>query len=141
MKAVIGLVVLIGLVVGGVYMYRSYKDFDPTKQGEEAKTAITPGMTWQQVIGAAGEPPGYKHISLQKERIGNKWVEVPKPGTRVAFDRPKFEGRIAGNDTPHGFIFCYRFSERCAFDVNFDSGGKVIDVADTMTMADLLQTR
>jgi hypothetical protein len=86
-----------------------------------------------------GAPVRFKHINLKDEKIGNKRVKVPRAGTELDFDRAKFDGWVAKGELPNGFVFCYKFSEQVAFNVTFDSTGKVEDVEDAVTMSTLLQ--
>jgi hypothetical protein len=141
MKAIVVLMLVIGLVIAGVYFFGGYQSFDPDQQGKDAKAAIKPGMTWTQVIGVAGENPKLQTISVSKRKVGNRTVEERMLGPKVEFNQKRVANRLAANEYPHGFILCYAFSEQVAFDVAFDGKGVVLDVADAMTIADLLQSR
>ena len=138
MKAVIVLVVLLGLVVAGVYFFGGYRTLNPNEQGEKAKAAIKPGMSWTKVLDIAGKNPKYRSMSILKDKDGN---ESTKVGIEVEFDRSKLAGRVKNGEVRAGFKFVYRFSEKVAFEVTFDGSGNVDSVEDIMTMADLLHTR
>jgi len=141
MKVIIGLLVVLGLVIAGVYYLGGYSSFDPNQQGEQAKAAIKPGMTWTQVIAVAGENPKLQTISVSKRKISGQVREERMLGAKVNFSKSQLADRLKYNEYPNGFILSYVFSERVAFDVLFDGTGKVVSVSDAMTMADLLQTR
>lgn len=138
MKAVIILVVVLALVIAGVYYFGNYRTFNPDEQGNKAKAAITPGMSWTKVLDIAGNSPRYRSMSILKDKDGN---EMTKVGTEVELDRSKLAGRVKNGEVGAGFKFVYRFSEKVAFEVTFDGSGNVVDVEDIMTMADLLHTR
>jgi hypothetical protein len=76
-------------------------------------------------------------IALIKEKGG---IEVERESPEMEFDRAKLTKRLKSSQ-PAGFKFIYRFSQKVAFEVKFDSSGKVEDVQDVRTIADLLQTR
>lgn len=141
MKAIITLLVLGGLVLGGIYMFGGYRDFDPDKQGNEARAAIKPGMSLHQVVLKAGSNPRYQAINRMETKRGGHTVSEVRIGSPVAFDEKKVEQRIKDKMVPEGFVLTYNYSERVAFAVQFDGEGKVTDINDVTTMADLLQTR
>lgn len=141
MKAIIVLMLAIGLVIAGVYFFGGYQSFDPDKQGRDAKATIKPGMTWTQVIGIAGENPKLQTISLSKRKVGKRTIEELMIGPKVEFNRAKVSRRLTNGEYPQGFILSYMFSEQVAFAVEFDSKGVVVDVSDETTIADLLQSR
>jgi hypothetical protein len=138
MKTVIVLVVLLGLAVAGVYFFGGYRTLNPDEQGTNAKAAIKTGMSWTKVLDVAGPTPRYVSRSILKEKDG---TETIKEGTEVEFDRSKLATKVKNGQVPAGFKFIYRFSQRVAFQVTFDSSGNVEEVADIMTEADLLHTR
>lgn len=141
MKTIVVIVILGALVLGGVYLFGGYQSFDPNKQGKDARAAITPGMTLQQVLSVAGENPKYQSISIHRKKIGKEIVEDEQVGPPVDFDRAKVEGRIKGGQVPNGFMLQYVFSNSEAFAVRFDPAGKVTEIENVATLADLLQTR
>ena len=136
-KLLIGLIVLGGIGIGAVYLIGGYASFDPTEQGKQAKAAITPGMTWNQVITAAGEPQRYRVFRLEKSR---NLEELVRSG-QLKFDMDLFTSDMTNKSFVHGFIFEYVFSPHAAFSVYFDAGGRVDFIEDLKTMADLLDQR
>ncbi len=138
MKAIITLLVVGGLALGAVYMFGGYASFDPDKQGQEARAAIKPGMSLQQVVKVAGSNPRYQQINKMVDKDGN---EEFQEGTPVEFREERVKQAVKDNQVPHGFILTYKYSERIAFSVHFDGKGKVESVEDAFTMGDLLQSR
>jgi hypothetical protein len=142
MRLIIVLVLLAG--VGGVALYYGggYKSFDPSKQGEDAKAKITPGMSWTQVIDTCGGPPR-EYIVIVRETKKEGGVEqiFRKPGPKNPFKKETVERRVADGSLTDGFIFQYQFSSSVAFAVTFDAAGNVVDVGDMITMADLLDLK
>jgi hypothetical protein len=135
-----GIVVL--MLVGGVgiwlaYHYGGAKSFDPTAQGRQAKAALQQGMTWQQAVDAAGPPVQFSCKHLTK-RGGMEMIE---DGAPTRWDRPLFEQTFATSGAPYGFRLIYNFSAQAAFSAHFDRSGKLEEVADDKTVADLLDTR
>lgn len=141
MKVLVVLVLLGAAAVGAVYYFGAFSTFDPTQQGETARKAITPGMTLNQVVAAAGVPREFRQILLQKKKVAGQEVDFYKPGAAVKFDMARVQQRIAANELPHGFVLPYAFSRSVAFQVEFDGAGTVVRLADMVTEADLLQLR
>jgi len=141
MKALLILVVIV--VIGGVAVYHfgGYGSFDPTQQGLDAKKAITPGMTVDQVVQVAGAPNDYAQLNRIVKKAGPDTMEFVEPSGPIKFRQENLEERIANNDLPEGFLLIYVFSAQAAFEVYFDSAGQVTEIRDRITMADLLQTR
>jgi hypothetical protein len=140
-KAIVGLIVVCGIALGLVYFLGGYGKLDPTKQGETAKAKIKTGMTWKQVIDAAGKPGRY-HIYIRvKKTIGGVETEVVEDGTELRFDRQLFENDLKANNMKEGFRLVWNFSPQSAFTVVFDAAGVATDIHDEKTMADLLGTR
>lgn len=137
MKLLIGLFVLGGIGIGAVYLIGGYASFDPTEQGKQAKAAITPGMTWNQAVTAAGGPQRYRVFRLVKRR--NK-EDLVRSG-QLKFEMDLFTNDMTNKSFAHGFIFEYVFSPQAAFSVHFDARGRVEFVEDLKTMADLLDQR
>ena len=132
------LIVLLLLVAAGIAVFvMQAKDHDPSKQGEDAKASISPGMSWTQVLDTAGEPKKYAYLILKKETIGGVEVETMRPSPLIKFDRDRVAERVDTGDMPHGFVFRYVFSRSVAFAVQFDPAGNVEVVHDLMTEADL----
>lgn len=137
LKIIVGVIVLAGVGLYLVYQFSGVNSFDPTEQGRQAKAAIAIGMTWQEVVDGAGPPRTYQ-IIMRGSRNGQP---VYRPGGRQDFSADKLAAEIADRQTPFGFVFPYMFSAQVAFEVAFDDQGVVVDIVDTPTMADLLQTR
>jgi hypothetical protein len=141
MKIVVGIIALILVGLAAMYFFGGYKELDPDKQGREAKAAITPGMTFKQVIDAAGKPRKARTISVHKRKDGDEWIEDEQIGPLSEFKQNVIEDRLRQNNAPYGFILHYYFSDQVAFEVRFDAQGVVEEIYDVRTMADLLQTR
>lgn len=141
MRVLLVLIVLVVIVVGLVYKFGGYQDFDPTKQGREAKAKIQPGMTVKQVVDIAGSGGKYHYISLRKEKINGKVVETTVKGPAKQLNMDYLADQITKKAVPNGFTLEYVFSQQAAFEVTFDSAGKATDIEDVKTMADLLDTR
>ncbi len=141
MKALVILIVVIVIAIGLVYKFGGYATFDPTAQGREAKAKIQPGMTVKQVVDAAGPNGKLRIISLQKQKIRGQEVVTTVKSPGKEFDADQVVAKIKRKELPNGFTIEYIFSQQSAFEVLFDSSGKVTDVEDVMTMADLLDTR
>ncbi len=136
-KLLIGLVLLGGIGIGAVYLIGGYASYDPTEHGNRAKAAITPGMTWNQVVAAAGEPRHYRVFRLEKRRNIKDLVQ----SGQLNFEIDLFTSDMTNKSFARGFIFEYVFSHQAAFSVYFDAGGRVEYVEDLKTMADFLDQR
>ncbi|HSW47124.1 MAG TPA: hypothetical protein VLM89_16290 [Phycisphaerae bacterium] len=141
MKAIITLIALLAVVLAVVYFRGGYQSFDPAEQGNKAKAAIKPGMTWKQVIDAAGTGGKYRSIMKKVERTGGQEYTTTVLGPHVELKPDRVAAHVAAGDIPDGFIFEYRFSQSVAFAVIFDGAGIVDEVRDLTTMADLLGTK
>jgi hypothetical protein len=141
MKAMFILVAVIAVAGLAVYQYGGVGDFDPTKQGEEARSKIQAGKTWQQVVDDAGEPNYFRSMVIKTRRTPSGPVESIVPGGQNKYNASIFGKRATGEGFPNGFLFEYRFSERVAFAVHFDATGAVTGTSDLTTTADLLDQR
>ena len=140
-KVIVG-VILIGIIaLVGAYYFGGTRTFDPEQQGEMAKSAVKPGMAWQEVIVVAGPPLKVTFNRKTKERIGGEDVEVIMEGPPMSFERPVFENTVASGALSEGFRFMYMFSAQTAFSVYFNENGEVADIDDDKTIVDLLDTR
>jgi len=141
MKAIIVLLILIGLGVAAAYYLGGYSTLDPSQQGRDAMAAITPGMPWTQVATTAGRPKRYKPMIVkQKSDLGAlQGGALVEPGPAMDFNEEIIARRIKENAMPHGFVFEYVFSAEVAFCVRFDAAGDVEDVEKLATMSTLLQ--
>jgi hypothetical protein len=141
-KAAIALLVIVAAILLGVYYFGGVSSYDPTARGREAKAALSAGMTWTQVLDAAGEPGWYELVDkfIEQGPLGVELVDY-RPGAKTRFERQRVQQDIADGKVPYGFIFRYYFSPQVAFRVWFNSNGLVQSIEDVMTMADLLDTR
>lgn len=138
MKITFGLILLIvvGLLV--LYQFGGYAALDPTQQGRDARAAITPGMTVEQVFDTIGAPRRFSVVNLKKVKRNGQEVEELVPAPRAKFDRDRFERNRPDGHYPHGFQFEYRHSPTSQFQVTFDGAGLVTDVGDVPPMGLLL---
>ena len=141
MKVILVLIVLAIIVVGLVYKFGGYGNFDPSAQGREAKAKIQPGTTIKQVVDIAGPNGKFHNISVQKHKVRGEEVVNTVKGPAVDFSADQLTARVKRKELPNGFTIEYMFSQQAAFEVLFDSTGKVTDVEDVKTMADLLDSR
>jgi hypothetical protein len=141
MKAIVILLGLIGLGVGGMYYFGGYSSFDPDKQGRDAKAAIKPGMTLAQVVAVAGENPKLHTISMYTRKVGGQTFKERKVGPAVTFVQSRVAKGVKDGIYTNGFILSYMFSQQVAFDVLFDNTGLVVELEDAATIADLLDSR
>jgi hypothetical protein len=139
-KVILLLMLAIVLAIGIAYYHGGVRSFDPTAQGEKAKAAISPGMTWQQVITAAGPPLKFA-IKYQDTSASASGLTQVKDGVPMRFERKLFDDTVARGLPTDGFRFVYFFNAQVAFTVHFDPNGAVEDIVDDKTVADLLGTR
>ena len=137
MKALIILVLLFAAVVFAVYHFGGYGKLDPSQQGRNARAAITAGMTWTQVVTAAGAP---RHFVLLIEAGKHPTTGEPliKDGPKMNYNADAIAARVKDGTAPHGFFFPYTFSHSEAFKVEFDAAGTVVYVDDLQTLNKLL---
>ncbi|MBL8880086.1 MAG: hypothetical protein JNG88_13285 [Phycisphaerales bacterium] len=136
MRAALG---LLALVIGGIFAYFhffGFGAFDLTKQGEEAKAAIKPGMPWTTVMDVCKGPPQEYQIITPDPK-----TKMLRAGPSISFDEKQLASDIQNKAVPDGFVFIYKFTEQIAFAVIFSENGNVVNMHDVRTMADLLQTR
>ncbi len=128
MKVTFGLILAVIVGVYALYQFGGYATLDPTQQGIDARAAITPGMTVDQVLADIGVPRRFSVVNLKKiEQFGGE-VEMLVPTPRVKFDRTRFESNRDDGQYPHGFQFEYRHSTTSLFQVTFDGAGLVTSV-------------
>jgi hypothetical protein len=136
-KVIVIVMLLAGAAVCIAYFVGGARSFDPTEQGRQAQAAIKPGMTWQQVVDAAGKPVSFQTI-LEKTARG---VTTYQRGATVKFDPASLPSEMANKVHAHGFVFIYNFSAQSRFSVEFDGDGVAQSVQNEPTVADLLDTR
>lgn len=139
MKAVLIVFAVFGAGWVAAYYLGGYGNFDPSAQGRQARAAITPGMTWEQVFDLTSDPKRYQIINRKVERRGAEEVVYFKRSSPVKFERERLVGHMANNTLPDGFACTFNYSNSVAFSVVFDGTGTVMGVEDATTMADWLQ--
>lgn len=137
--AVIIAIALIGL--GVVYFGGGISSYDPAQRGADARSAVNAGMTWTQIIDAAGEPGKYQTLIKETRKIDGEDVDDFRFSTPIDFDRSLFENEITNKTMPDGFVFNYVFSHQHQFKVHFDAVGTATMIEDQATAADLFDTR
>ncbi|HNQ24473.1 MAG TPA: hypothetical protein PKK06_15410 [Phycisphaerae bacterium] len=135
MKLVLMFLLLVG--VGLLVYFLGVRSYDPSQQGRDAKSKIAPGMTWQQVTTAIGEP---KRFCVYVSR-GVAGEAVLEPSVPMKFTPSVIQQRLDDGKMADGFLFTYIYSRGVAFDVIFDDTGVATHVKDRMTEADLLQMK
>ena len=128
MKAVLGLIVLIGVVIAAMFGLGLFSSEDPQVTLDNLRNAVKPGMTWQQVADVR-EPRKFTRVRFSA--MGGR-TQPEK------FDRAKIADAISKNEFATGFAFEYRFSNAHAVEVIFDSQGAVETVAKLATVSDLM---
>ncbi len=143
MKLVLVLLLLLGIGLVVMFYSGGTASFDPTQQGLDAKAAITPGMTWPQVLAAAGKPGRWARIVLEKKKDPFSGVETLVPVEKAASDYRdgSIDSRLKAGELPDGFVVYYTFSKSVAFKVSFDGAGLVERLNDLRTEVDLLDMR
>jgi hypothetical protein len=130
-----GIIIVLLLIVAGiaVFYYASSstdEGFDPTQQGREARAAVEVGASWTEVIAQAGQP--------------RKWRDATSDFDFVYTDefnedaRAQIAQQLEKGELTYGFSFLYRFSDVVTFAVNFNNKGKVINIQDKESKADLM---
>lgn len=134
MKTVIVVLVLAGVIFLVVYLTGSSvkEGFDPTQQGKEARAAIKEGDTWTKVMEVAGKPSKWKEGDSAFEfRVGYDTFEDKT--------QAEISDRLSKGDMST-FCLLYRFSEASTFAVNFDKSGRVMNIQDKESKADLTES-
>ena len=140
MKMIFGLLLLMAIGWGVVYYVGGSASFDPTQQGRDARAAITTGMTWSQVLDVAGAPGKWsKLVRKQHKNFQGEIVETIDPSPSVDYRKGSISRHLRDGNLPDGFMVTYTFSRSVAFFVEFVGSGKVAEVRDAPTEADLLQ--
>ena len=137
MKALFFLIVIVVIACAALYFYGGYSSYDPTEEGRQARAAVSPGMSLEQVIEAIDQPRAYVEF-IKTSQQGQEFV---KPSPEMGFTLENVRYRIDNNEVPEGFYIVYYYSPQASFQVHFDSTGVVTQLTDNKTIADLLQTR
>ena len=141
MKAVVGMLALLGVGWVVFYYVGGYASFDPSDQYRKAKAAIGPGMTWEQVFQVTGDPRKYRIVNRHVERSGGEEHESFSPSAPVDFRRERVSAALSSNGLPHGFVCRFDYTTSEALQLTFDGTGTLIAIEDATTMADLLETK
>lgn len=141
MKAIAVILILLGIGLAVMYSQGGYQSFDPVQAGKDARAAIQPGMTWDQVVDLAKATPKFCYILEHMEVINGQQIPVLKQSSASQFNRKKVERKLANNELPNGFVLQYKFTETVAFEVACDGTGTVTEIRNMMTVADLLGTK
>jgi len=128
MKVTFGLILAVIVGVYALYQFGGYATLDPTQQGRDARAAITPGMTVEQVFDTIGAPRRFSVVNLKKVKRMGKEVDELVATPPVKFDRSRFDTNRADDQYPYGFQFDYRHSPTSEFQVTFDGAGLVTGV-------------
>lgn len=137
MKSLVLLAILFAVAIFAVYHFGGYGKLDPSQQGRNARAAVAAGMTWQQVVKAAGRPRNYVlYVEAGKDAVTKELMI--KEGPKMDFDPDVIASRVTNKTAAHGFFFPYVFSNSVAFKVEFDETGTVVGVDDMVTLNKLL---
>lgn len=111
---------LVGAAVGGGYwFFKSVREYDPVKQGQEMVAKLKPGMTVKQVVDICGKPMSvYTFLDREQQQKYNTNVFEAKIG--YADDFMKAHGK---EKLRNGFRFVYQFSMAGLHSMQFDGAG------------------
>ena len=137
MKALIGILVVVGGMVGLLF-YTGMFDFNPVQQAKDARAKVAPGMTWEQVADAVGDPKEYRVFVERERNVGGQKIKMVELGPANRFSRDGLKQRLDAGTLPEGFTFPYVFTAAEAFDVVFNAEGNVIGVQDQVGIKHLL---
>lgn len=141
MRSLLGLLISVALGCVILYYASGYGSPDASQQGEAAKAAIRPGMTWREAFAGSGNPKKYRPIEVRKGRTDGRDVESLVPGPAIVFRPDELEQRLSENGLPHGFTATFTYSSSVSFKVTFDGTGAVVGVDDEVTPPDLLHMK
>ena len=128
MKALLILIILAGLIIVGVYFMVS--GVDPAAEGQTFRQTIHTGMTWEEVADLKA-PRKFSPVSTNPQNMTGK-------DPAQDFDRDRMRNLVSNGSLPAGFVFGYKFTNEHAWELYFDSTGKLIDIQDMKTINDLL---
>ena len=129
MKGLVILIVLGGLGLVAMYYFGGFATLDPATQGEEFRNAVHEGMTWEQVADVK-EPKHFYTYSNNPQSLTGRNLEQP-------FDRDRLRDVVSNGQAPLGFGFDYIFTGDHAWELAFDSTGKLIGIEKMRTTKDL----
>lgn len=142
LRGAIGVFVLMAAVGGAIWHFCGPGAYNPTETGRKAKDAISEGMSWRDVCDVTdGGPTHYYALRTEMVKFAGEEIEQIVKGAELEFDYDLFEQAFEGGRMPVGFIFPYFYSHQVAFEVSFDTDGKVSSIDDMRTAADLLDMR
>ena len=136
MKVLLGVMVVIG--VAFLAVYQSNKSFDPEQQHRDAVAAISPGMTWDQVIDVVKPPKKFRRFEKRSVTGLGGSIQTLEPGAEMKFDAEKFPGYLDDGRLADGFVFEYLFTADKWLSVHFDNTGTVTEVYEAPTVGSLL---
>lgn len=124
----------------GAWMVVQGFTHDLSAIGREARAGIESGMTWREVLHVA--EPSFWQVYVERKEIidGEEYITYEPSGER-GFELDLFESAEPSDQLEHGFIWDYNYGHQESFKVSFDGDGKVVDVYQTMSAADLLDSR
>lgn len=128
MKALVILIVLVGLGIAAVYQFGGFATLDPVAQAAQIRENVKPGMTWEQVCDVRTPR---KFYYLDAESMAGE--SQPQD-----FDRALMAQLIQNNQVSGGFRFRYNLSADEVIQVDFDGSGTVAAVYEPVTANDLL---
>ena len=128
LKTISTLLGVAAVALAALYFGGGYHSFDPSEQARRARSAIHPGMTYQQVLDRVGAPVRYGRA--QSHRVPGREDNSGDQTVLWSFNRENFEADIAGEVMRDGFLFYYRFTAENAFWVIFHANGRVSQVVD-----------
>lgn len=131
MKALIILIILGAAGLAALYYFGGFSTLDATAQGQQFRDALYEGMSWGEVA------------DLQEPRKFYPFNDDPQSMTGRSpdqeFKRDEFANMVSNGHLPSGFGFDYNFdSGDHAYELSFDSEGKLYAIGKKTTMKDLL---
>ncbi len=131
MKAILALVVLIGIGIFLAFKYGGVGSFDPEEQAKQFNVTVKPGMTWQQVM--EKYPPKKLAVYGRDDR------GLKRRSNEDKFVKADFEAAVKAASFPDGFDFCYFFSGEHAYAVRFNAAGAVEEITKATSLGDLMK--
>jgi len=116
-KALIVVVLLVGVGISGYRWYRVLKDFDPQKAAQQKLASIKPGMALAQVVTNMGEPQEVYRFGTGQDHDKDLGFGPLKAHWSMNFLN-EYNGRLS-----NGFYLLYRFTAGGAWEVHFDDKG------------------
>ncbi len=133
MKAVLTLLVLVGVGLVVVYYIGGASTFDPSEQGRQARAALKPGTAFGTACDLTGNPNKFQIINRKVHRMHGQEIVTLVPAPLVKTSRERIEERVAEGSLPYGFLCTFTYSSSVAFTVKYDDTGAVVSVVDAVT--------